>query len=167
MPIYATAPVMITFLDTSSSLATAWLWTFGDGATANTQNATHVYTVAGTYPVSLTITTVYGVATIFDSVVIDGASIAWTPPSPARVAVSVEDPRVMLRLSNDAGRTWITEQIRTVGKSGEFDRRVRWNRLGMGRRRVFEVSMSDPIPWKITGAFLAVVPAQATKVGAS
>lgn len=166
MPIYATAPVMIAFTDTSSALATAWLWTFGDGTTSALQNPTHLYTVAGTYPVSLTITTPYGVATIFDSVVIDGASIAWTPPTPGRVAVSVEDPRVMLRLSNDAGRTWITEQIRTVGKSGEYDRRVRWNRLGMARRRVFEVSMSDPIPWKITGAFLKVVQQQPAKAGA-
>ena len=35
---------------------TAWAWDFGDGTTATTQNPTHAYTTAGTYPVHLTIT---------------------------------------------------------------------------------------------------------------
>lgn len=65
-----------------------------------------------------------------------------------------EDPQVMLRLSNDGGKTWGTEMLRGAGKTGEFFKRVRWNRLGSGRRRVFEVSVSDPIPWRLTGAYL-------------
>ena len=35
----------------SSDPITDWLWNFGGGATANTQNATHTFTTAGTHPV--------------------------------------------------------------------------------------------------------------------
>ena len=34
----------------------SWAWTFGDGATATTQNATHEYTIAGNYVAVLTVT---------------------------------------------------------------------------------------------------------------
>jgi gliding motility-associated-like protein len=42
---------------------TGWNWTFGDGGTAVTQNAIHVYTVAGTFSVTLTVTSSNGCAT--------------------------------------------------------------------------------------------------------
>ena len=41
---------------TTSAGPTAWSWTFGDGGTSTAQNPTHVYTVYGTYTVSLTAT---------------------------------------------------------------------------------------------------------------
>ena len=64
------------------------------------------------------------------------------------------DPQVMLRYSNDAGKTWKPEQMRSAGKIGEYQKRVRFTRLGMARRRAFEVSVTDPIPWRVTGAYL-------------
>lgn len=64
------------------------------------------------------------------------------------------DPVVMLRISNDGGKTWLPEQMRSAGRTGEYGHRVRWNRLGHGRRRVFEVSVSDPTPWRLVGAYL-------------
>ena len=69
-----------------------------------------------------------------------------------------EDPQVMLRWSNDGGRTWGPETWRGAGKQGEYRKRVRWNRLGMARRRVFEVATSDPIPWRLVGAYLTLGP---------
>jgi hypothetical protein len=60
----------------------------------------------------------------------------------------------MLRLSNDGGRTWISEEMRGSGKVGEYGTRVRWNRLGCARRRVFEVTCSDDVPWRLTGCNL-------------
>ena len=42
------------FVDRSTNYPTAWSWNFGDGATATTQNATHLYNSVGTYTVSLT-----------------------------------------------------------------------------------------------------------------
>ena len=64
------------------------------------------------------------------------------------------DPQVMLRISNDGGKTWGAELLRSAGKMGEYTKRVIWHRLGAGRRRVFEVSVSDPIPWRLTAAYL-------------
>ncbi len=68
------------------------------------------------------------------------------------------NPQVMLRMSNDGGRTWGPEQMRPAGKVGEYGTRVRWNRLGSARRRVFEVVVSDSIPWRLTGANLTPDP---------
>lgn len=64
------------------------------------------------------------------------------------------DPQVMLRMSRDGGKTWGPERMRSAGKIGEFFRRLRWERLGMARRMVFEVAVTDPIPWRLAGAYL-------------
>jgi len=66
------------------------------------------------------------------------------------------DPRAMLRWSDDRGHTW--SDIRTVGigKIGEFDARAIWRRLGSARDRVFEVSITDPVPVTLLGADVAV-----------
>ena len=62
------------------------------------------------------------------------------------------DPQIMLRISNDGGRTWGQERWVGAGKRGEYGHRAIWFRLGSGRDRVFEVSVSDPIPWRLVGA---------------
>jgi hypothetical protein len=68
------------------------------------------------------------------------------------------NPQVMLRMSNDSGKTWGAEMMRSAGKMGQYSRRVRWDRLGRARQRVFEISVTDPIPWRIVGAFLQPEP---------
>ncbi|MDD3967033.1 MAG: PKD domain-containing protein, partial [Candidatus Marinimicrobia bacterium] len=52
-------PLSVIFNDTSVAYpsVTSWLWNFGDGYTAATQNATHVYTAVGNYSASLAIKT--------------------------------------------------------------------------------------------------------------
>ncbi len=50
-PIVACAPFTMNFQDNSTS--SAWLWNFGDGATASIANPSHTYTVPGNYIVSL------------------------------------------------------------------------------------------------------------------
>ncbi len=55
------------------------------------------------------------------------------------------DPQVMLRFSDDGGRTWSNEHWRSLGLMGDYRARSVWNRLGMARDRVYEVSISDPI----------------------
>jgi hypothetical protein len=56
------------------------------------------------------------------------------------------DPQVMLRYSNDGGYTWSHSLPRSLGKLGEYDKRVRWNRLGTGREWIFEFTIADPVP---------------------
>lgn len=64
-------------------------------------------------------------------------------------------PQAMLRWSDDSGATWSSVYIRGVGFSGQYKTLVRWMRLGQTRYgRVFELSMTDPVPWTITDAFL-------------
>lgn len=55
------------------------------------------------------------------------------------------DPQVMLRFSDDGGRTWSTEKWRPLGKVGEFRTRALFNRLGQARDRVYEYVVTDPV----------------------
>lgn len=71
------------------------------------------------------------------------------------------NPQAMLRMSNDGGKTWGPEIWRPIGKLGEYKTRVRWNRCGMARRRVFEVSFWSYNQVRILGAFLELVNAPA------
>lgn len=63
------------------------------------------------------------------------------------------DPQVRLRISNDGGKTFVAEQWRSAGAIGEYNKRVRWTRCGSARRRVYEVSGSDPVPFRLLGAW--------------
>jgi PKD repeat protein len=44
----------VQFIDTTTNTPTSWAWSFGDGNTAVVQNPVHVYTLPGTYTVTLT-----------------------------------------------------------------------------------------------------------------
>lgn len=63
------------------------------------------------------------------------------------------DPQVRLRWSNDGGYTWSDFLLRSMGKIGDYLRRVIWNRLGQSRNRVWEISTSEPVPIRILGAW--------------
>ena len=57
------APLQVQFLDLSvpgASRISEWSWLFGDGTGSTQQAPVHTYTVAGTYNVSLTVTTATG-----------------------------------------------------------------------------------------------------------
>ena len=67
------------------------------------------------------------------------------------------DPQAMLRWSDDGGHTWGNEHWRSMGKIGEYGRRIIWRRLGMTaklRDRVYEVSGTDPVKITLMGAEL-------------
>jgi hypothetical protein len=63
-------------------------------------------------------------------------------------------PRVALRNSDDGGKTWSIERTASAGRMGAYGTRVRWTRLGRSSNRVFEVTCSDPIPWRLMDAFV-------------
>lgn len=63
-------------------------------------------------------------------------------------------PQAMLRWSNNRGSTWSSEYIAGVGMAGQYNMRTIWRRLGRSRYRVYELSVSDPIPWTIVDAYL-------------
>lgn len=67
-----------------------------------------------------------------------------------------EDPQVSLKLSKNGGRTWGPEQFRSVGKTGEYENRTRWNRCGMGRKFTAEIAMSDPVFYALVDVFVSI-----------
>jgi hypothetical protein len=70
-------------------------------------------------------------------------------------------PQIMLDWSNYASRTWRTggPLLLDCGKSGEYGTQVFATRLGRARKgRVFEISCSDPVPWRIADAYLRATP---------
>jgi hypothetical protein len=80
------------------------------------------------------------------------------------VATQGADPQVMLRWSDDGGHTWSNEHWASMGKIGQYYKRVIWRRLGMTvklRDRVYEVSMTDPVKVAIMGAELILSPTNA------
>jgi len=89
----------------------------------------------------------------FDGVDINGYQLTTN----AYLAAPGYDPQVMLRWSDDGGHTWSNYHTASIGKIGEYYRRVFWRRLGMTlklRDRVYELSMTDPVKIAIMGAEL-------------
>ena len=68
--------------------------------------------------------------------------------------------QVILRWSNDAGRTWSNDYTLSLGFPGEFDKRVIKRMLGRGRKRVWELSWTDPVAIRIASAYLYGEPAE-------
>jgi PKD repeat protein len=55
-----TAPMTVSFTDTSTQSPTGWAWTFGDGGTSTAQSPAHTFTTPGTYDVILTASNAVG-----------------------------------------------------------------------------------------------------------
>jgi gliding motility-associated-like protein len=73
------APLMVSPTATVSANQpiASYLWNFGDGTTSSAVNPTHVYAVAGTYTVSLIVTTTGGCADT--SVIVDAVRVGQKP----------------------------------------------------------------------------------------
>jgi len=65
-----------------------------------------------------------------------------------------DNPKAMLRWSNDGGSTWSKEHWSNIGQLGKFKNRAIWRRLGWARDRVFEVVVTDPVNAVIISANL-------------
>ncbi|MBI5362828.1 MAG: PKD domain-containing protein, partial [Planctomycetes bacterium] len=63
-PTNGNSPFVVQFTDESTGgVATSWSWNFGDGGSSTARNPAHVYTLPGTYTVSLSATNAYGTTT--------------------------------------------------------------------------------------------------------
>lgn len=63
------------------------------------------------------------------------------------------NPQAMLTWSKDGGRTWSSDHWRSMGKIGEYDRRVIWRRLGQCFQIMFRLVVTDPVRPVLLGAF--------------
>ena len=63
-------------------------------------------------------------------------------------------PQVILRYSDNRGKTWSNQKVCGVGYAGEYNTRVVFFRLGVSRNRVYEMRVSDPVVWVLVDAYL-------------
>ena len=65
------------------------------------------------------------------------------------------DPLIALDWSDDGGRTYSARKPpRSIGKIGAYRQRLRWNRMGMARNRIYRAIVSDPVKRAIVAAHL-------------
>lgn len=64
------------------------------------------------------------------------------------------DPQITLRYSNDSGYTWSNSLMRSLGKTGEYGKRIQWNRLGTAHEWLFEFTVTDEADFTIIDACL-------------
>lgn len=67
-------------------------------------------------------------------------------------------PQISLSWSNDYAHTWSNEHFKTLGKLGDYKKRVIWWQLGAARDRTYRVLFSDPAPLRIVDAYLDADP---------
>jgi hypothetical protein len=67
---------------------------------------------------------------------------------------------VSLRWSDDRGRSFGNPVTQSIGTSGQYVTSLQWQRLGMARDRVFELSWSLPIATALQGAWIDARPGQ-------
>lgn len=60
-------------------------------------------------------------------------------------------PKMILEISNDGGNTWLPGMQRDAGLTGQYTYRAIWRRLGGGYRRMYRLTVSDPILWRVLG----------------
>ena len=66
-------------------------------------------------------------------------------------------PQMMLDYSKDGGETWANLQaFRSMGKVGEYIKRLRWINLGQSRTWVFRIRYSDATRPTIIGTYYSM-----------
>lgn len=68
-----------------------------------------------------------------------------------------DDPQLSLRWSDDKGVSYGNPVLQSMGKQGEYLTQIQYNRLGIARDRIFEVSWSVPVKTALNGAFVEMV----------
>lgn len=64
-----------------------------------------------------------------------------------------ENPKVNLQWSDDGGKTFGFPLQQSLGEGGEFLTQASWNRLGMARSRVFQLTWSANVRTVLSGAY--------------
>lgn len=79
---------------------------------------------------------------------------AGTDDSSVDGSTPLNPPMLSLRWSDDRGKTYGNKLEQSLGAGGEYLTSAQWNRLGMARDRVFELSWSSPTKTALQGAFI-------------
>lgn len=62
--------------------------------------------------------------------------------------------KLTLRYSNDGGFSWMEAATQDMGSSGEYGRQYNFNRLGIARDRIFELSWTTARKTAVQGAYI-------------
>lgn len=65
--------------------------------------------------------------------------------------------QISLRFSDNAGRSYGEAIEQTLGGTGEYNTSIQFNRLGLARDRVYEISWSAPMKTALQGVYLEVI----------
>lgn len=94
---------------------------------------------------------------------ITSGSLALSSSAPACDATStilpsgpltVNDPQMMLTVSKDGGYTWTpVERWLSMGRIGEYYKRMQWTNLGNSRTWIFRLICTDPVRRAIIGVY--------------
>jgi hypothetical protein len=68
-------------------------------------------------------------------------------------------PQLLLRWSNDGGKTWSNWYYLSMGSLGQYNKRVIKRMLGRARKRLWDVAWTDPYPYIFNDAYLKASPA--------
>ena len=71
------------------------------------------------------------------------------------------EPNLVLSLSRDRGNTWRTRGGKSMGRSGQFNKKMRWWGLGFSRELYARLECRDPVALSVYGAHVRY------KIGAS
>jgi PKD repeat protein len=112
-PTTGTAPLPVVFTDTSTGTMTGWQWSFGDGTSSTARHPSHVYTSAGHYTVSLTVS---------------GPGGSHTTTQASRVTATPET--VMIWMEGEAGK--MTSQMKVDSDSTASAQQYVWVPDGNG-----------------------------------
>lgn len=66
-------------------------------------------------------------------------------------------PLLMVRWSDDNGRSWSNERQLDMGIGGDYQRQVITRHMGSSRERVIEFFMTDPVPFFVADAYASIV----------
>jgi PKD repeat protein len=67
----------VQFTDVSTGSPTGWSWSFGDGGTSTARNPSHTYVAAGSYGVSLTVSSASGSDTASETVTVRPEAVGY------------------------------------------------------------------------------------------
>lgn len=64
------------------------------------------------------------------------------------------DPLVMMKYSDDNGKTWSAWLTGSMGAIGEYNKIIQWDKLGMSKTRIFKFSVTDPVKVTFVHAYV-------------
>ncbi len=68
--------------------------------------------------------------------------------------VSGTNPKAQLSWSDDGMRSWSSTYTADIGRLGYYNQRVKWNKLGCARDRVWNFTIAEPIEKHIIGGYI-------------